>query len=186
MSDVEDKARRYWGPERNEARRKRYKDDPEYRNKIREQVRDTYRRQRMEQGLPVRTSDCRENIGDLDMIGEERMVVLKSGEEVDMLTFTVAELAKALERSQQVMYRWFTADQFPRPVVQAMVPTNHQQPVYSFEEAKALLNVFGEHQEESQYYRKVHTATRDKLYAAVALIRNRMRVQGVPMEDDND
>lgn len=185
MAESGDKTRRYWGPERNAERRKRYREDPEYRNKIREQVRDTYRRQRMEMGLPVRTSDCRENIGDLDMIGEERSVILMSGEEVDMLTFTVEELAKGLERSQQVMYRWFASGQFPRPVVQVRLPNNHPQTVYSYEEAKALLNVFGEHQEESQYYRKIHNKTREKLFAAVNLIRNRWRVQGVPMEEDN-
>jgi hypothetical protein len=32
-----------------------------------------------------------------------------------MLTFTVEELAKALNRNQQVLYRWFAANMFPRP-----------------------------------------------------------------------
>lgn len=179
---TEEQKRRYWGPERNAERRKRYQEDTAYREEVRQQVRDSYLRSRMAQGLDVRDGDCRENISLLPDIGTERLVVLTTGEQVDMLTFTTEEMSKALDRSQQVLYRWFGADLFPRPVALARIPSNNNQPVYTHDEVAALLEVFGQHQEESQYYRKYHIATRDKLFATAQRVRNSLRAQGVPME----
>lgn len=196
---TEEKKRRYWGPERNAARRKRYQTDAAYRDDVRKQVRESYVARRQQQGLEVREGDCRENVELLPDIGEERLVTLTTGEEVDMLTFTTEELAKALDRSQQVLYRWFGADLFPRPVVLAKLTVtetvdgeeitrgvNNNQPVYTHDEAAALLEVFGQHQENSQYYRKYHTETRDRLFATAKRVRNSLKVQGVPMKEDDE
>lgn len=181
---TDEQKRRYWGPERNAERRKRYQEDASYRDDVRKQVRDSYVRSRIVQGLTVRDGDCRESIELLPDIGVERVVELSTGEDVDMLTFTTQELAKAFDRSQQVVYRWFRAELFPRPVVLARTPTNHAQPVYTHDEVAAFMEVFGQHQEDSQYYRKYHTETRDKLFATAKRIRNTLRVQGVPMQED--
>lgn len=182
----EQKKKRWWGPERNAERRKKYREDAEHRENIRKQVREHYVATRLAQGLEVRDDDCRENIGLLSDLGEEREVTLSTGEVVDMLTFTTEELAQAFDRSQQVLYRWVAAGLLPRPAVLAATPSNRNQPVYTHEEAEAFLNLFGQHQETSQYYRKYHTETRDKLFAAATRIRNSMKAQGVPMKKEED
>lgn len=187
LNDKEIEARKlkYWGPERNKERRDRYKNDAEHRAKVQQQVRESYRKTREENGLPVRQQDCRENIPLLVDTGEDRTVLLSSGEPITMSTFTVHELGVALERNKQVLYRWFSADLFPRPVVCADTPRNANQPVYTYDEAVALLTAFGEHQEVSQYYRKYHTKTTEALFAAVAGVRADLRKEGVTMKEDS-
>jgi hypothetical protein len=183
-AQIEERKRLYWGPERNAERRRRYREDPAYRAAVQQQVKESYRRARLEAGLPVRDADCRQNIDDLDNIGTERPLRLTNGETVDALTFTTEEMAKALGRNQQVLYRWYAADMFPRPAVLAETPTNRNQPVYTHDEAVALMQVFGQHQEESQYYRRHHDATARQLRRVANNVRAALRSEGVQTKED--
>jgi hypothetical protein len=182
-AQIEERKQRYWGPTRNAERRKRYATDSAYRETVQAQVKESYRKARVEAGLPVRTEDCRENIDLLDTIGDERPVVLKDGGEVGMLTLTTKELATALDRNQQVLYRWYSADLLPRPAVAVKTPTNFNQPMYTGAEAEAMMQVFGRHQEDSQYYRKHHTETRKALFDAVEKVRDDLNTLGVCFTD---
>jgi hypothetical protein len=171
---IEERKQRYWGPERNAQRRERYMTDPAYRENVIQQVRENYRRQREEQGLPVRNEDCRENLGLIPEIAETREIVLPDGRAETRLTLTVDELADVLSRNTQVVYRWMNGGMFPRPAFTAVLHKGRKQGVYLAEEAAALVNVLGEHQETSQYYRNYHTDTRDKMFGAVEHIRAKM------------
>ena len=129
--------------------------------------------------MEPKTSDFR-----LDSIAEDRTILFTTGEEVDMLTLTTEEMARALGRSQQVLYRWYAAGLFPRPAIPWKASEGAQpQYVFAHGEAVALLTVFGGHQETSQYYRQYHHTTQDLLGRSVQKARNRMRVSGVPLEE---
>lgn len=127
--------------------------------------------------MPVRDEDCRENLALLPELATVRDVFFPDGARTEKhMTLTAEELADALNRNTQVLYRWLNAEMFPRPVFMAVTHRGRKQGVYIREEAEALLNVFGEHQEVSQYYRAYNTETRDRLFGAVAKIRQKMGV----------
>lgn len=173
-----DKKTRWWGKERNERRRERYQSDVEYRRHARQQTRETYRRIKQALGVPVRSDDCAENLPKLPTIGKERLVKTSIGSQ-HMLTFTAAEMARALDRNPQVIYRWFAADLFPRPVVVTKNDRNRDQFVYTEWEAEAVINEFSRHQKESQYYKERHTETRDRIFAAVDEVRSSLTNGGI-------
>lgn len=173
---IEERRLRYWGEERNASRRDRYQSDPAYRDQIIQQVRESYRKQREEQGLTVRNEDCRENLGLLPEIARLREVFLPDGRTDKRLTLTADEVADAMGRNTQVLYRWMNGEMFPRPLFQVIGHRGRKQGIYLIEEVEALINVFGQHQEGSQYYRNYHTETRDRLFGAVAKVRKSMGV----------
>jgi hypothetical protein len=77
------------------------------------------------------------------------------------------EVAVALCRNQQVLYRWVKADLLPPPGFEALNFRNRWQDVYTVPEVRAMIEVFSEHQKTSQYYRTYHEQTREKFFAAV-------------------
>lgn len=101
----EERKRRWWGAERNARRRDRYQQDKQYREKTIQQVREGYRKARSEIGLAVRSGNCLDNIHKLDEIGQMRKVQRGAAHPTLMLTFTIAEIAVALSRNPQVLYR---------------------------------------------------------------------------------
>lgn len=91
-----------------------------------------------------------------------------------MLTFTCDDLARAVSRNPQVIYRWMQAELLPPPIYKAKNHRNRWQEVYTVTEVRAIMNVFGEHQKTSQYYRSFHTDTRDAMFAVVKDARESM------------
>lgn len=110
-------------------------------------------------------------------LAEHREIDLPNGGTSPQLTLTVDELSDLLSRNTQVLYRWMNGGMFPRPLFMAVTHRGRKQGVYLAEEAEALANVLGEHQETSQYYRSYHTETRDRMFGAVQEIRARMGVK---------
>lgn len=111
----------------------------------------------------------------LPQLGQVRQIRVSGqdvkGRVVKKLTFTLDELATALGRNTQVLYRWLSDDMFPAPLYEALNARNRWQGVYTEDEVRALLQVFGKHQESSQYYRSFHEDTRRGLNEAVKAIR---------------
>lgn len=177
-AEVEERKQRWWGPERNARRRERYQKDGSYREKAIQQVRESYRRARLNEGLEVREDDCRKNIGLLPQIGQVREVRIDDERRVRRLTFTLDELAQAMCRNTQVVYRWIMTDMLPAPMFEARNQRNRWQSIYLEDEVLAILNVFGKHQETSQYYRAFHTDTKVAVLAAVDDVR-RKRAQNI-------
>lgn len=172
-AEVEERKRRWWGPERNARRRDRYQSDESYREKAIQQVRESYRRARISEGLPVREDDCRKNISLLPQIGQVRDVRIDDDHRVRRLTFTLDELAQSMCRNTQVVYRWIMTGMLPSPMFEARNQRNRWQSVYLEDEVTAILQVFGKHQETSQYYRAFHTETRDVMLATVDEVRRK-------------
>lgn len=173
---------KYWGPERNLRRRERYKADSDHRAHIIAQVQASYRKTRAERGLPVRMDDCRTNLERLPEVAHIRETQLPSGRSQDLLTLTIEELATLLDRNVQLLYRWMNADLLPEPVFFIAGYRGRMQGVYLAEEARAIMEVFGAHQEVSQYYRVAHVETRARLFAAVEDIRRHWSAGAVAVE----
>lgn len=163
---------KYWGAERNKRRQDRYANDLNYRLVARNHGRQGYRIKQAELGKSVRADDCRGSLPDLTNLGMERKVTMLDIHDVlvetRQLCFTIEELAYAMGRDRQIIYRWTAAKMFPLPVYDAMNELNRWQKVYLRAEVEGLLNAFGQHQQESQYYKIKHTAARSALFAAVA------------------
>lgn len=166
---IQERKQRWWGPERNARRRARYQQDCLFRERTIQTVRGSYRRQKEEHGVTVRQNDCRANLARLHEIGQLRTCSTSSDK---VLTFTIDEIAIALFRNTQVLYRWISSGMVPAPAAEALNGRNRWQTIYTQAEARALLETFGDHQARSQYYRTFHTETRNRLFAAVEAARS--------------
>lgn len=169
--EIEERKNRWWGEDRNARRRERYQNDPAYRAKAITQVRTSYRKSREDAGLEVRDEDCRQNIKRIHEFGLIRELRVDEERTVRMLTFASKELARCLDRNPQVVYRWISSGLVPGPVNKARNTRNRWEQVYTPDEVRAIMNVFGEHQQTSQYFRSYHTETRDKMVAALEVVR---------------
>ena len=189
LLETVERKERYWGAARNAKRREAYRTDPEYRASVQQQVKESYRKSRMEKGYDVRNHDCRENITNLNKIGQKRFVTETTGETHEMLTLTPEEMARAFDRNSQVIYRWLSTNLFPPP---GLMSYSHEKEtteegddrflVYGEQEAKALMHVFGKHQETSQYYRLVHTQLTKDLFDASIKERLKLRDHNYEVE----
>lgn len=106
----------------------------------------------------------------LSTIAKVRKVDI-NGVACEALTLSVEEMATVLMRNTQALYRWIKLDMFPEPVFKALNSLKRIQSVYLLSEAVALINVIGEHQSHAQYYREIHTETRNSVFAAIRSIR---------------
>lgn len=173
----EDKKEKYWGEARNERRRARYAEDAEYRRDVLQRARATQFNMRREQGMDVREGEnCRDNLPRLASV--EKRDLMLDGEvfKTGVRAVTAEGLAELLNRDPQVLYRWMGKDMLPRPVFESLNDRNRRQAVYTTEEARAIMEVFGAHQETSLYFRTSHTDTISRIHAAVAAVRQKMGV----------
>ncbi len=151
-----------WWLERNARRRKRYATDPDYREQQVEKTREQYRKGRKLVDRPT----CLSNLSTILYFGEKRTVTVD--EEVRLrITFTTEELANALNRNVEVIYRWFRKNMFPDPVVKLVEVDNQHGYVYTLTQVQKLVEVMGNHQGRTPYYRQDHTDTRAALFEAM-------------------
>lgn len=147
MGEIIDKAT----ANRNERRRQRYANDSEYRKKCITTTRENYRRNgHMEDDL-----NCLGNLGVLPTYGLKRKVPgLNTGPRV---TFSVKEIAGAMNRHKAVVNRWIRNELFPPP----------RWGYYTLPQARVIVRAMGELQKETPYYRRDHKELRSTLYAAM-------------------
>ena len=168
---------RYFGDTRNARRRKLYHESEEYRSRVNTGVKQNYRKRRAQEGQSVRSDDCRQNIPLLGQIGQVRSVEICPGQDAFVLCLTLPELAKAVGRDVQVLYRWTMRDRFPAPAFRIAIRNNVPQGVFLEAEAAAILEVMGAHMASSQYYKTEHTETRDLMFSRLAEVRSRLGVK---------
>lgn len=152
----------YWGAEHNARRRAKYASDPTLAEKIREQRRESYRRQRAGDTPVVDTGSCLANIARVDTMGVELPV--RAGEQGNLVTgrvFNQKMTATMLDRQPQVIYRWHQRGIFPGPVLQDASGNLY----YADVEVKHFVRILGEHQLTTPHYRVDHTDVRAKLMA---------------------
>jgi hypothetical protein len=175
LTPMEKEARRLrWQNAAVKRRAARLRSDPEYREAHRKQAREHFRARH---GVdPSTFRDCRSNLEELETFGEVREV---EGE--PHVTFTVPELAKVLgDYNPQIMRRWIAKGQLPEPALEiAALNTAKkrvQVEVYLEDEVRAMVEVLGEHQAETAYYRASHTQTITRLHEAVQTVRDELGV----------
>lgn len=144
---------------RNAKRRKLYAEDPEVRRKAIESTRGTYRA--VNGGL-MDPSTCLDNLDDLGSYGTKRLL---RREKRVRVTFSIGELAIALNRRPEVVYRWVRSKILPQPnfILQEPLVGTHWF-VYSMDQVRALVEVMGRHQLNTPYYRRDHNETRNDLF----------------------
>jgi hypothetical protein len=142
-----------------EARRKRYQHDAEYRDRAIQSTRRSYRDRHGRQD----ESTCLSNLVNLEGMGTVRGVKI-GGRTYQRVTFTVEELAFAVNRRVEVVYRWIRKDMFPKPTSHTDDLPNQHSKVYRLKEAEALVYVMGEHQKATPYYRQDHSDTKVWLF----------------------
>ncbi len=165
---------KWWGPDRNTRRRNRYADDKDYRQQAVQSTRDSYRRRHG--GNLMGQEDCRRNIANLSAIGQVRRVVLPSGLTKRMLTFSPQECADVVGRNIHVIYRWWTKELLPTPVLLLYggpARCGVRNKFYTKNEMIALCKVFGPHQMQTPYYRMDHTEVRDQIWLGIEAVRDR-------------
>ncbi len=136
---------------RNERRRQRYATDSEYRKKCIATTRENYRRNSHMEG----DLNCLGNLGVLPSYGSKRKVPgLNTSKRV---TFSVKEMADALNRHRAVVNRWIRNELFPPP----------RWGYYTLPQARVIVRAMGELQKETPYYRRDHKELRGQLYAAM-------------------
>lgn len=136
---------------RNERRRQRYANDPAYRKKCIATTRENYRRNgHMDSDL-----NCLGSLSNLSAYGLKRRVPgLNTGKRI---TFSVKEIAGAMNRHKAVVNRWIRNELFPPP----------RWGYYTLPQARVIVRAMGELQKETPYYRRDHKELRIKLYAAM-------------------
>jgi len=140
--------RRKWQDARNKRRRKRYAEDPEYRESVKNQARE--RSRKLSAPLKDRAAACRQAVQDTASYGQKRKM-LEGGKRV---VLTSRELAAAMGLSHQMeMYKWQRDGRFPRPIHGAIVGRTHAN-VYTLEESKCLLRKMANHYDKKNYLRK--------------------------------
>ena len=152
--------------ERNRRRRERYGSDPEYRKKAIESTRSGYR----SRNVLVDGTTCLENLPKLRYLGTDR-TVLVGLEKVRLTTFSIKEIADAINRRPEIIGRWIKKGMFPAPEMEVVNASGEgvvkNVRVYPFEQAKYLVTIMGGHQKDTPYYRLDHDTTRDLLFGRI-------------------
>ena len=154
----------------NAKRRDTYAKDEAYRQERQDTCRENYRR-----ANHVGGKDCRAMLPMLKKLGNIRYIYVGK-KQVKALTFSYRELANALDYSLVAVYRMANDGRIPKAVSQvvygesaAIKPCGEF--VYTEAEARAIINVLGQHQEKLLYYGARHTETKAAMLAAVKAVR---------------
>ena len=138
-------------------------------------TRETYRRKQGKDKLEGQ-EDCRKNLANLSQIGKVRRIVLPSGLTKRMLTFTPGEVAEVVGRNIHVIYRWWSKELLPVPVLKLYGGPPRcgvRNKLYTKNEMIALCRVFGPHQLETPYYRRDHEHVRKAIFEGIAAVRKK-------------
>lgn len=165
-AELEERKQRWWGAERNARRRLRYREDAQYREQTIQQVRQSYREKCVRSGKAEKISRRPASADALERIGQVRL--LQGGKQDVVLTFTIEEVASALERDAQVIYRWLKSGLLPSPECKALNERNRWQNVYTLGEMLCLRDVLACHFRSSVYFKAHHTETQERLSRALA------------------
>lgn len=151
--------KQYWGEAHNEKRRSRYQTDPEYREKARAMRRESYAKAT---GTEKAETNCLSNLDKIDSAGSLKAVRLGGSPFVIGRVYTQADLCKMIDRQPQVLYRWLQNETFPRPILE----DDSGNAFYADDEVRAFVQIMGEHQRITPYYRADHDEVRQQLFAA--------------------
>ncbi len=155
---------------RNRERRNRYADDPDYREKAVQATRDRYRRN---VGLKFRRGAKGFDLRRIGRWCERRDVRVGNHVHLARLVMKVRELALIVGRKPDVVRRWIDQDMLPPPI--GMVRHDREGhgmvPVYFLEEAREIVHVMRDHQDETPYFRSDHDVTINDLHVALIGVR---------------
>lgn len=139
--------KRKWRDSSNTKRKAQYREDSSYREKVREQSRETGRK--AHGGLQAdRAHIIRDSLSSLPTHSVMRKLI---NSDLEIPTFTTAELTPLMGISNVVIvHGWQRTGRFPRPRLEAIVGRTHAH-VYTLQEAEKLLSVMAMHFSSKNY-----------------------------------
>ena len=147
-----------------EKRNALYASDPEYREFIKGASRASYRKHA---GMELRNlRNASDFFDQLPVLGSHRLI-RGADTKRPRLTFSLREMATALGGYHpNVLRQWCREEKFPRPTMQAFC--RGRELVYSLDQARALMKIMGEHQQEKAYLSADDKAVIAALFAVMA------------------
>lgn len=94
-----------------------------------------------------------------------------TGKTAPLPVIRLTHAAMLLNVSYQTLWRWSSeTEQLPMPV---LTDNSHgrEYAVYHLEEIRLMVDILGDHLSQYKYYRSDHTATRNKVFAAIQALR---------------
>lgn len=169
---VQERKDRWWGEQRNARRRQRYKDDPEYRERV---TRGIHKNLVKKRGIPSTFTHLGKVKDKIAKYGQVRKVTLPDGSKTDMLVLTTEEVANLFDRDLNAIYRWRNSGKFPEGVMTCVSGKLTVQ-VYSVPEIKAIVGVLREHFRDNFCYHSVHFKTKEAVVKAVTEVRHTLKL----------
>lgn len=160
----------------NVARRRRYKNDDNYRKQQIAMSREFYRRKH---DIELGDNDCRENIDLLGDIGAERLVLINPRNKIikTQLCLLNSELAGALKIGSPTLHKWHKSGRLPVPVFKLIFGESDHKTVcvYVEEEARLIIETIGAHMAEFKHFRGTHIEVIERLKLGLFNIRKEVR-----------
>lgn len=146
------------------ARRLRYADDTEYRDKAKAASRRSYRKK-----IQLELDSCLYSLQFLDAAVKHVSVTLPNGEVSEQPVLTVPKTAELLQCLYQTLWRWIDNRVVPAPVLIA------SHPVYHKEEVRILIEEIGEHEKTFRYLRFDHHEVRERIERRILAFRKSLK-----------
>lgn len=147
-----------------DARNNRYAIDPVYRDRQKAAARNMYR---ANSGTSL--SSCLRNLEKTDAIAETVAVQLPDGTMRNWPVIGLHSLAELLDCTYQTIVRWVHVGQLPAPILHTCA---NGTPCYHADEARAFVEIIGNHQNEMRYFRRDHNGAILAIRQRIAAVRD--------------
>jgi hypothetical protein len=155
-----------------DLRRQRYKTEASYRESAKAMSRRTYRRK-----AGVELSTCLHSLEFISSIAEDHRVKYPDGSEHVIPAITTPNLAKLLQKLYQTVWRWIKSEMIPAPIITSLAWPSKPFFVFHVEEARALVEIIGEHEKTTRYFRKDHRDVVMRIEQRITEIRQSLGIQ---------
>jgi len=150
----------------NIVRRRRYDDDEQYREEVKDVSRRAYRKH-----VKKELENCLRSLDFFEDLASVERVKFPDGKLYDCPVMNVPTTAKVLQKLYQTVWRWIKNGMLPEPFLEVYGTTKG---VYHVDEIRVFIEVLGEHEKLFAYYRNDHTSTKNKLFDRVNLVREKL------------
>lgn len=158
--------------DRNDLRRLKYREDEDYKTKVKESARLAY----VKKNKLERTTCSRALEFYLNLAKREHVVAInnpKWKKSVELPVLNVPKTAIALEQNHPTFWRWIKRNMVPEP---ALVISHNNQKVYHVDEVRVLIEEISKHQKMFAYYRSNHITLRDRIFKRISEVRKQLGI----------
>lgn len=150
-------------PTHNEKRRAKYQSDEKYREAVKANARQKYRK---EAGKEI--SSCLRSLDFYTTLAKSERVALTNGTVRTLPVMNLPTTALLLEKRYQTVWRWVKKEMIPEPVLKL---ANKDESVYHSDEVRVIIEEVGELEKRFAYYCKNHIQTKNRIFALIKAVR---------------